>query len=196
MAEQHILAVHTYGSQRVKRPGTNQMMSAYKIGYSSAACEVLLVLYGTKARDVSSSHTSYRYVQIDGDTSVRHGYLLLNVTADELARAEAVTRRHHRAAVFLWRDDKWLELPNSRDNNYTEPVGRSGPGFNPSGFRPVSPSTCAKDTAVEGIRVEKSQRSPQEGPWWWILGDTYPQRETLKRWGARFSSKRRCWCAS
>ncbi|MEZ4666536.1 MAG: hypothetical protein R3E39_01230 [Anaerolineae bacterium] len=193
MAEQHILAVHTYGSQRVKRPGTNQMVSAYKIGYSSAACGVLLALYGTKARDVSSSHASYRYVQIDGDTTVRHGYLLLNVTAAELARTEAVTHHHHRAAVFIWREDKWLELPDSQNNGYVEPVGRSGPSFNPSGFRPVSPSTGEKETAVEGIRVEKSQRSPQERPWWWILGDTYPQRETLKRWGARFSSKRRAW---
>ena len=70
MADTHILAVHTYGSQRVKLPGTNQMVSAHKIGYSSAACEVLLALYETKARDVSSSHATYRYVQIDGDTSV------------------------------------------------------------------------------------------------------------------------------
>ncbi|MCA0453982.1 MAG: hypothetical protein LCI00_08410 [Chloroflexi bacterium] len=193
MAEQHILAVHTYGSQRVKRPDTNQMVSAYKIGYSSAACEVLLALYETKARDVSSSHATYRYVQIDGDTSVRHGYLLLSVTDDELARAKAVACRHHRAAVFVWREDKWLELPNSRDNRYVEPVGHSGPGFNPSGFRPVSPSSGEKEPAVEGIRVEKSQRNPQERPWWWILGDTYPQRETLKRFGARFSSRHRAW---
>jgi len=193
MAENHILAVHTYGSQRVKPPGTNQTVSAYKIGYSSSACEVLLALYGAKARDVSSPHASYRYVQIDGETTVRHGYLLLNVTADELTRAEAVTRRYHRAAVFVWRDDKWLELPNSREAAYVEPVGRSGPGFNPSGFRLVAPATGEKEAAVEGIRAEKSQRSPQERPWWWILGDTYPQRETLKRCGARFSSKRRAW---
>lgn len=193
MAETHILAVHTYGSQRVKQPGTNQMVSAYKIGYTSAACETLLALYGAKARDVSSSHASYRYVQIDGDTAVRHGYLLLHVSDDELARAEAVTRRYHRTAVFVWRDNQWLELPNNRDNAYVEPVGRSGPGFNPSGFRPVSPSTGEKEAAVAGIRAEKSQRSPQERPWWWLLGDTYPQRETLKRWGARFSSKRRTW---
>ena len=155
MAEMHILAVHTYGSQRLKRPGTNQMVSAYKIGYSSAACEVLLALYGTKACDVSSSQASYRYVQIEGDTSVRHGYLLLSVATNKLTQAEVVTRRHHRAAVFLWREDKWLELPNSQDYGYIEPVGRSGPSFNPSGFRPVSPSTGEKGTAVEGIRVEK-----------------------------------------
>lgn len=168
MAEQHILAVHTYGSQRVKQPGTNQMVSAYKIGYSSAACETLLALYGAKARDVSSPHASYRYVQIEGETTVRHGYLLLNVTADELTRAESVTRRSHRAAVFVWRADRWLELPNSRDKSYTEPLSRSGPSFNPSGFRPVAPSTGEKEAAVEGIRAEKSQRSPQERPWWWL----------------------------
>jgi hypothetical protein len=193
MAETHILAVHTYGSQRVKSPGTNQTVSAHKIGYTSAACETLLALYGAKARDVSSPHTSYRYVQIDGETTVRHGYLLLNVTADELARAEAVTRQHQRAAVFLWQADHWLELPHGRNPAYAESASRSGPGFNPSGFRPVSPTTGEKEAAVAGIRAEKSQRSPQERPWWWILGDTYPQRETLKRHGARFSSKRRAW---
>jgi hypothetical protein len=193
MAETHILAVHTYGSQRVKQPGTNQMVSAYKIGYTSAACETLLALYGAKARDVSSPHASYRYVQIDGETTVRHGYLLLNVTADELARAEAVTRRHQRAAVYLWQADRWLELPHGRNPAYAESASRSGPGFNPSGFRPVAPATGEKEAAVEGIHAEKSQRSPQERPWWWILGETYPQRETLKRHGARFSSKRRAW---
>jgi len=193
MAENHILAAHTYGSQRVKAPGTNQMVSAYKIGYSTAACQTLLALYGAKARDVSSPHASYRYVQIDGETTVRHGYLLLNVTADELARAEAVTRQHQRAAVYLWQTDRWLELPHGRNPAYAESASRSGPGFNPSGFRPVAPSTGEKEAAVEGIRAEKSQRSPQERPWWWLLGDTYPQRETLKRWGARFSSKRRAW---
>jgi hypothetical protein len=193
MAETHILAIHTYGSQRVKAPGTNQTVSAYKIGYSSAACEVLLALYGAKACDVSSPHASYRYVQIGGETTVRHGYLLLNVTAEELARAEAVTRQHQRAAVYLWQADCWLELPHGRNPAYAESASRSGPGFNPSGFRPVAPSTGEKEAAVEGICAEKSQRSPQERPWWWLLGDTYPQRETLKRWGARFSSKRRAW---
>ncbi len=193
MAEQHILAVHTYGSQRVKQPGTNQMVSAYKIGYTSAACETLLALYGAKARDVSSPHASYRYVQIEGETTVRHGYLLLNVTADELTRAEAVTRRHQRAAVYLWQTDRWLELPYGRNPAYAESAARSGPGFNPSGFRPVAPATGEKEAVVEGIRAEKSQRDPNQKAWFWLLGDTYPQRETLKRYGARFSSKRRAW---
>jgi hypothetical protein len=115
------------------------------------------------------------------------------VNEDELARAEAVTRQHHRAAVYLWQDERWLELPHGRNTAYSESAARSGPGFNPSGFRPVAPSTGEKETALEGIRAEKSQRDPNQKPWYWILGDTYPQRETLKRYGARFSSKRRAW---
>jgi hypothetical protein len=50
-----------------------------------------------------------------------------------------------------------------------------------------------KNVAVEGIHAEKSQRDANQKPWYWLLGDTYPQREILKRWGARFSSKRRAW---
>lgn len=193
MAETNVIAVHTYGSQRVKHPQTKQMVSAYKIGYTSAACETLLELYGAKARDVSSPHASYRYVQIDGETTVKHGYLVLSVTADELARAEVVTRRSYRAATYLWRDGKWLELPNSQNDTYTEPTAHSGPGFNPSGYRPVSTSTGEKEAAVRGIHAEKSQRSPDEKPWWWLLGETYPHREMLKRHGARFSSRRHAW---
>ncbi len=43
------------------------------------------------------------------------------------------------------------------------------------------------------ISAKKSQRSPHEKPWWWITGDTYPQRELLKLHGARFSKRRRAW---
>ena len=53
MAE-HVIAVSTYGSHRVKNAHTGQMVSAQKIGYSSAASAVLLALYGDRARDVSS----------------------------------------------------------------------------------------------------------------------------------------------
>jgi hypothetical protein len=53
--------------------------------------------------------------------------------------------------------------------------------------------TGAKAAAVDGIRVETVQHSTDTTPWHWLLGDTYPVRETLKRHGARFSSKRRAW---
>ena len=53
MAE-NVIAISSYGSHRVKSRHTGKTVSAYKIGYSSAASAVLLALYGDRARDVSS----------------------------------------------------------------------------------------------------------------------------------------------
>jgi hypothetical protein len=189
----NILAIATYGAQRVKHHQTQKMISAYKMGYSSATSAVLLALYGDKARDVSSKHASYHYIQVDGDVVVRHGYILLKVSSDLLRQSETITRRFHRAAVFLWKDDKWRELPTSRQPEYTEAPPHSGPDFNPSSLRLVDAASGEKDAAVEGMIVEKSQRDPNEKAWFWITGDTYPHRELLKRWGCRWSKKRRCW---
>jgi hypothetical protein len=110
MAE-HVIAVSTYGSHRVKNAHTGQMVSAQKIGYSSAASAVLLALYGDRARDVSSKQASYHYIQIDAEVTVRHGYILLKVSDAELASAEAITRQTHRPAVYRWQDDAWVEFP-------------------------------------------------------------------------------------
>jgi len=43
------------------------------------------------------------------------------------------------------------------------------------------------------IRAEKSQRSEQDTPWWWLRGDTYPHRETLKHCGCRWSKRNKAW---
>jgi hypothetical protein len=43
------------------------------------------------------------------------------------------------------------------------------------------------------IIAERSQRKEGGKCWWWLTGDTYPHRELLKRYGARFSSRRRAW---
>ncbi|MBE2271703.1 MAG: hypothetical protein IAE80_25945 [Anaerolinea sp.] len=189
----HIIAVDTYGAQRVTAPQTGKLVSAYKMGYTTAATTVLLALYGENARDVSPKQASYRYVQIDGDVVVRHGHILLTLTADELAKAEQITRQSHRAGVFLWREKKWWAFPDSSHPNYTEPGYRVGPTFDPTGFRPPSPSTGERKTVVSGITAERSQRSASEKPWWWLSGETYPHRELLKRYGARFSSRRKQW---
>jgi hypothetical protein len=189
----NVLAISTYGAQRVKHPHTGQMISAYKMGYSSAASAVLLALYGDKARNVSSKQASYHYIQMDGDVVVRHGYILLKVRDEMLRQAETITRSYQRAAVFLWRGGKWQELPSSRQADYSEPLPRSGPDFNPSSLRLVDAASGEKETAVEGITIEKSQRDSNEKAWFWIMGDTYPHRELLKRWGCRWSKKRRCW---
>jgi hypothetical protein len=189
----HIISVDTYGSMRITAPQTGKQISAYKMGYTTAVTAVLLALYGEKAHDVSPKQASYRYVQIDGDVVVQHGYILLTLTADELGKAEQITRQSHRAGVFLWRDKKWWAFPDNSHPDYTEPGYRVGLSFDPTGFRPPSPSTGERETTVSGITAERSQRSASEKPWWWLSGETYPHRELLKRYGARFSSRRKQW---
>jgi hypothetical protein len=189
----HIIAVDTYGAQRVTAPQTGKTVSAYKMGYTSAVTAVILALYGEKARDVSPKQASYRYVQIDGEVVVRHGHILLTLTANELARTEALTRQSHRAGVFLWRDQKWWALPDSGHTDYIEPGYRSGPTFDPTGFRPPSPLTGERESIITGIHAERSQRKEGGSIWWWLLGETYPHRDLLKRHGARFSGKRKAW---
>ncbi len=193
MADGHIIAIDTYGSQRVTAAQTGKVVSAYKMGYTSAVSAVLLALYGKNARDVSPKQASYRYVQIDGEVVVRHGHILLTLTADELTKAEQITRQSYRAGVFLWRDKKWWTFPDSSHANYTEPGYRTAPTFDPTSFRPPSPSTGERETTITGIIADKSQRSPEEKPWWWLSGETYPHRDLLKRSGARFSSRRKQW---
>ncbi len=189
----NILAIDTYGSQRVKCPQTGRPISAYKMGYSSAASSVLLALYGDKARNVSSKQASYHYIQLDGAVTVRHGYILHKVSDTLLREAEQITRRFHRAAVFLWLDGTWCELPTQQQADYCEALPRSGPDFNPGSLLLVDASSGEKAPAVSGISVEKSQCDPNEKAWFWITGDTYPHREHLKAYGCRWSQKRKAW---
>jgi hypothetical protein len=193
MADGHIIAIDTYGAQRVTDPNTKKLVSAYKLGYTSAVTAVLLALYETNARDVSPKQASYRYLKIDNEVVVRHGHILLTLTADELAKTEQVTRQSHRAGVFLWRDQKWHTFPDSTHADFTEPGYRSGPTFDPTGFRPPSPLTGERESIITGIVVERSQREEGGKVWWWLIGETYPHRDLLKRHGARFSGKRKAW---
>lgn len=188
----HIIAVETYGSHRVKHPRTGKTVSAYKLGYTSATASVLLALYGEQAQDVSSKQATYRYVQIGIETVVRHGYLLLTLTDEELALTERLTGSGHRAGMFQWKDKGWWEFPNNRQPEYV-PAQHSGLNFDPTGFRPLSPSSGERESVVEGIFAERSQREDSSRAWWWLTGDTYPHRDLLKRHSARFSGKRKAW---
>src|SRR5690606_16101879 len=49
------------------------------------------------------------------------------------------------------------------------------------------------ESAIVGITVEKTQRSDNDTPWWWLRGDTYPHRDLLKRWGCRWSKRQKAW---
>ncbi|MBZ0299245.1 MAG: hypothetical protein K8J31_05885 [Anaerolineae bacterium] len=190
---EHILGISSYGSHRVKHPQTGQMVSAYKLGYTSGASAVLMALYGNQAQDVSSKHARYHYVQIHAEVTVRHGYILLKVNDDQLTRSEAITSQRHRPAVYRWLDGAWQEFPNIRSAQYQPIIERTGPNFNPTSLL-IATTGGGKESATVGvITAEKSQREGQREAWWWLHGDTYPHRDLLKRWGCRWSKKRRCW---
>jgi hypothetical protein len=191
--KQHIIAIDTYGSHRVKNPHTGQIVSAYKMGYSSAASAVLLALYGNQARDVSSKHASYHYIQIDVAVTVRHGHILLKITDEERVKVEALTRQVQRPAVYCWQDNIWMEFPKLRVTEYAAMIGHSGPNFNPTDMLIISAATGEAEAAVSGIIVEISQRDADDEPWYWLRGETFPHRDLLKRWGCRWSKKRKAW---
>ncbi|QPC83644.1 hypothetical protein G4Y79_04485 [Phototrophicus methaneseepsis] len=142
---------------------------------------------------MSSKRASYHYIQVDADITIHHGYILIKVSDAELAQVETITRQMQYPAVYRWREDAWVEFPSLKSPDYTPTGDYSGPNFNPTGMRIVAATTGKVEAAVAGILVEKTQRSASDTPWHWISGDTYPHRETLKRWGCRWSKKRKSW---
>jgi hypothetical protein len=191
---QHLIAIDSYGAQRVRAPASGTMVSAYKIGYTTIGRDVLLSLYGSQALDVTPKQASYHYVSIAGATSVHNGFLLLSLTDEELAKVERYTRYHpsSRSGCWRWLDQQWQRFPTAANAEYLPAVGRESPNFDPTRYRPVSPSTGVKVESSDEIRAEKSQRDGQK-TWWWLTGNTYPHKDMLKRWGCRWSKGRRAW---
>ncbi len=197
----HLIAVETYGSQRITYQG--RTISAQKLGYTGCGRDVLLTLYGEAARDVTSKRASYHYVQIDGQTTVHSGTLLLYLTNDQLTQVEAVTRQHRviRSGVWRWFDNPgrtnhgWHAFPTQDQPDYQPPRFREGPRYNPTGYRAATPGqTVAMSVATaEAIHVERTQLRDDKPPWWWITGNTYPHRAAFKAAGCRWSRKRKAW---
>jgi hypothetical protein len=190
----HLIAIDTYGAQRVRTPASGATVSAYKIGYTTIGRDVLLSLYGSQALDVTPKQASYHYVSIAGETSVHNGFLLFSITDEELAKVERYTRYHRRSRSGCWRwlDSQWQRFPTAANAEYLPVVGQESPNFDPTRYRPVLPSTGAKVDTSEEIHAEKSQREGQK-TWWWLTGNTYPHKDMLKRWGCRWSKGRRAW---
>ncbi|GAB5426320.1 MAG: hypothetical protein Crog4KO_34670 [Crocinitomicaceae bacterium] len=188
----HILAIPTYGSHRVKDPQSKKRISAQKIGYSSASADILLALYDEQARDVSSKRQSYRYIAIDGQVAVHKGYILLRLSDKDLAMAETMSKLHHHAGAYLYREGGWQELPNQTRPTYHATGGYSGPQFDPRGYQATLIGEASAEDKAD-INVERIQKITTEPPWYWISGNTFPHRELLKGAGARWSKKRRSW---
>src|SRR5688572_13264017 len=138
---QNLICIETYGAQRVRAPVSGTMVSAYKIGYTTIGRDVLLSLYGSQALDVTPKQASYHYVSIAGETSVHNGFLLFNLTDEELAKVERYTRYHpsSRSGCWRWLDKQWQRFPTAANADYLPAVGRDGPNFDPSRYRSVSP---------------------------------------------------------
>jgi hypothetical protein len=190
----HLLAISTYGSERVRDANSGTTVSAYKFGYSGAESAVLVALYGQRARKIAVTRASYHYVALDKDApkAVHGGYFLFDLTDDELARSEAITRRFpHDSSVYCyrWMNGAWHDLPTGkRDYKPIEHLYLAISRIKPGDYRPArldeSDTTSAN---TDGLILTR------EGDWWWISGDTYPHRELLKRWGCRWGKKRQAW---
>jgi hypothetical protein len=189
----HIIAMQTYGTHRIKSPRTQQFISAFKLGYTTAVRDVLTHAYPDDAQDVTPTRASYHYVNFEKRITTRHGYLLFRFSDAEVQQAELLTKGVLRPAIYRWLDEQWQEFPSAiHRDSYAPLIGRDKPAFTPNGL--TIASLHEDDTSAnEGIIVERVQRSAQDKPWWWFSGDTYAHKETLKQWGCRWSKKRRSW---
>lgn len=84
-------------------------------------------------------------------------------------------------------------MPNQRQPDYKKSLSHSGPNFNPQGYRTVAPTSKQIDATNTGITIERSQRDPNKDPWYWVSGNTFPHRTLLKRYGGRWSKRRKAW---
>jgi hypothetical protein len=191
MTDHHLIAITTYGKQTIGK----QKIPALKCG-SGATAPVLLRLFGDRAREVTSNRASYRYIHIDGKLpKLRGGYLLLKLTETELDAAEYICRECTAVSsrITIWHEDGWLEFP-TKDHDY-QPAKQYGPDFRP--LESMAMSLSDPDSLIEKhkgqIIAEYNQRDPHKPGWWWLTGDTYPHRGTIKRWGGRWSARRKAW---
>jgi hypothetical protein len=188
MTENHLISIYTYGKHKTGK----QKIPALKCG-SGAPAPALLHLFGDRARDVSSKRASYRYIHIDAKLpKLKGGYLLLKVTEAEVDVVESICRERNAVSshIYIWHDDAWLEFP-TQDHDY-QPVKYYGPDFQPWAGMAISPSNPVLNQPGQ-IIAEYNQRDPDKPGWWWLTGDTYPQREVIKRWGGRWSQRRKAW---
>ena len=188
MTDKHLIAIYTYGKNNTGK----QKIPALKCG-SGAPAPALLQLFGDRARDVSSKRASYRYIHIDAKLpKLKGSYLLLKVTETEVDAVENICRESNAVSshIYIWHDDGWLEFP-TKDHDY-QPVKYYGPDFRPWAGMAISPSNPVVNQPGQ-IIAEYSQRDPDQAGWWWLTGDTYPHRETIKRWGGRWSRRRKAW---
>lgn len=190
MSDFHFIAVLTYGKEK------HGNQSDFKLGQGAGA-DVLLSLLRPHAQEFVARRLSYRYIHIDlSRVSTHKNYIVLRVTTEEKAQVETVCRRQGRYTwVYLWEADscRWLEFPCAPQARYTDPTSYGGdcPKFPPTHAAFFTPSRLNEEAEKQ---VASGQVTfTQSGDWWWVAGDTYPHRETLKNADAKWSKSRREW---
>jgi hypothetical protein len=184
------VAIHTYGREPAYDQATGRSVSTIKC--TRAAPDILLALFGERARDLTPPRSYYRHIALDPVPSLKNSYLMLRLTREDLAQVEALTRPQPVGAwVYLWRDLKWHEFPhqgvNGEDVDY-RPSNSSGPTFDPGSAVVLCPSQPERpQTKAQSITATQS------GDGWRISGSTYPYRHRLKAAGARWSNRRKEW---
>lgn len=198
MSEKYVIALATYGTHTKIRQG--KRLSALKIGYTNAVAEVLLMLIPT-SKNISSKRDSYVYIHLPNKPKLRHNWLFVEVTDEELATAEKITMANRSSrGITCWRDNGWILFPcldnpeyHAASSPYDIPKG------SPHGYWSIN---SAGETSATGgsddpdaLIAEYSKLDPDKSAWWWIPGNdaTYTHRSTLKRAGCRWRRNRRAY---
>lgn len=198
MSEKYVIALTTYGTHTKIRQG--KRLSALKIGYTNAVAEVLLTLIPT-SKNISSKRDSYVYIHLPNKPKLRHNWLFVEVTDEELATAEKITMANRSSrGITCWRDNGWMLFPcldnpeyHAASSPYDIPKG------SPHGYWSIN---SAGETSAAGgsddpdaLIAEYSKLDPDKSAWWWIPGNdaTYTYRSTLKRAGCRWRRNRRAY---
>src|SRR5690242_7752562 len=87
----HLVALDTYGTQKVLIPATKEQVTALKC--TRAVPDILQTLFGARAIDVTPPGASYHYIQLTMSYHLKRSYLLLKLTDAELAQVETLTRQ-------------------------------------------------------------------------------------------------------
>ncbi|MHB8626800.1 MAG: hypothetical protein ACYDBJ_07200 [Aggregatilineales bacterium] len=190
MSDYHFVAIPTYGKEE------QDGVLSFNVGRGIGA-DVLLALFGSRARETTPPGAGDRYIHVNVQRVViHHNWLVLRVTADEKMQVEAICRSlGHSSSICLWQrgeDPCWYEFPCSPQAHYIpQSHGGSHPKFAPTAAPFLTPSQPLD--ATEADANMGSLTAKQSGNWWWIGGETYPHKETLRAAGAQWSKRRQQW---
>jgi len=198
MSEKHIVALGTYGTHSKTYKG--KRVSAIKIGYTNAVAKVLLALIPI-AKNISSKRDNYVYIYLPNKPKLRHNWLFVEITADELTIAEKITMANLSSqGIARWGEDGWVLFPYQNNPKYHAASSSYDiPKGSPHGYWSINSSGETSATGggddSDCLVAEYSKFDPNKSAWWWIPGNdaTYTHRSTLKRVGCRWRRNRRAY---